>query len=94
MGPAPATAEGRAKEEPKKPEPATPLEVLQGALSLLEKAVNMRDVRLITGRLLRQTAAARKRLSAELLAAFAGAALPEGNESRARVLAALSQVRR
>ena len=46
-----AADKGKKAEEAKAPTPpAAPLDLLQACLSILEKAVNMKDVRLITGR--------------------------------------------
>ena len=73
-------------------EPVPPLQLLQSCLSILEKAVHMKDVRLITGRLLRQTAAARQRLTADIVTTFANSALPDGAPLRGKIVASLSQV--
>ena len=72
--------------------PLHPLQLLQSCLSILEKAVHMKDVRLITGRLLRQTATARQQLTAEMLTTFANSALPDGAPLRTKAVASLSQV--
>ena len=74
-------------------EPVPPLQLLQSCLSILEKAVNVKDVRLITGRLLRQTAAARQRLTADIVTTFANSALPDGAPLRGKIVASLSQVK-
>ena len=72
--------------------PLPPLQLLQSCLSILEKAVHMKDVRLITGRLLRQTAAVRQRLSKDIITTFANSALPDSAQLKGSIVASLSQV--
>ena len=73
-------------------EQATVSSALDANLALLERAVRARDTRLLIGRLLRQTAAIRKRLSHNTLVAFVRKALPPGSSTHALLTAQLDQV--
>lgn len=78
------------KAEAAKPKPGAQLSAL---LLLLERAVKVKDTKLLVGRLLRQTAAVRKQLTPEILTAFLEDALPAGHPTRIYLLAQLSKVR-
>lgn len=75
--------------------PAEPPKVqdsLKNIVALLEKSVKLKDTRMLGGRLLRQTAAARKQLTADAIADFLAAALPAGSESRGFLESRVQQV--
>ena len=65
---------------------------LDNSLKLLDRAVRIKDTRLISGRLLRQTAAIRSKLTAEILYAFIEQTLPESFSARETLLGVLQQV--
>lgn len=67
---------------------------LASILVLLEKAVSVKDTKLLLGRLLRQTAAIRKHLSRDLLKNFVQDALPANNSSSPFLLEELSKASR
>jgi hypothetical protein len=83
MAPAPTSL------EEEKPQSAA--EGLANIIALLEKAVKLKDTRLLQGRLLRQTAVVRKHLAKADLAAFLQASLP-GGEAQGLLLQAVEQV--
>ena len=89
-----AAAEAAAKppDEPPAP-PPTPIEQLRANTELLEKAVRAKETRVLSGRLLRQTAAVRRQLDAEVLAEYVREALPAVLPSRGVLLAHLSKAR-
>lgn len=82
MAPAPTSL------EEEKPQSAA--EGLANIIALLEKAVKLKDTRLLQGRLLRQTAVVRKHLAKADLAAFLQASLP-GGEAQGLLLQAVEQ---
>eukprot|EP00884_Botryococcus_braunii_P008416 jgi/Botrbrau1/17576/Bobra.0166s0020.3 len=67
-------------------------EQLKANVALLEKAVRSKDLRVIQGKLQRQTAVARKQLTPEALAAFVPEVLPPGQPARTAVLSILNKV--
>lgn len=67
-----------------------PLPVLRSNIALIEKAVAHKETRTLFGRLLRQTAAARKRLTSHELQAFLRQALP--SPAQQQLLEAVKQV--
>ena len=75
-GDAPPPAKKEDKEAP--PPPPAPLAVLRANVALIEKAVAQKEPRTLFGRVLRQTAAVRKRLTGADLATFLESALPAG----------------
>ena len=85
-----AEAAARPPDEPPAP-PPTPIEQLRANTELLEKAVRAKETRVLSGRLLRQTAAVRRQLDAEVLAGYVREALPAALPSRGVLLAHLSK---
>lgn len=83
---------GHDKEEPPGPAPVSVEAQLDNSLKLLDRAVRTKDTRLITGRLLRQIASVRGKLTSEVLHAFVAQTLPESFSARETLLAALHQV--
>jgi len=75
------------------PPPPTPIEQLRANTELLEKAVRAKETRVLSGRLLRQTAAVRRALDADTLAGYVREALPAGLPARDMLLDALSKAR-
>lgn len=67
-------------------------EQLKSNVALLEKAVRSKDLRLIQGRLHRQTAVVRRQLNPEALSAFVWEVLPQGHHARTTVLRTLYKV--
>ena len=65
---------------------------LQRNLALLEQAVALKELRLISGRLQRQTAAIRRELTAPVLQQFVQEALPQGMPTREQLLQCLHKV--
>lgn len=61
-------------------------------VSLLESAVRAKETRVLVGRLLRQTTAVRKQLTAENLADFVKNVLPRGYPGTSLLLAHLNKV--
>jgi 26S proteasome regulatory subunit N3 len=89
-----AAAEAAAKPpEAPPPPPPTPIEQLRANTELLEKAVRAKETRVLSGRLLRQTAAVRRALDADTLANYVREALPAGLPARGLLLDALSKAR-
>lgn len=68
-------------------------EALQSIVALIEKSVKSKETRLQSGRLLRQTAVARRHLGAADLAAFVKANLPEDCAAKAYLLGVVDKVR-
>ena len=85
---------GDAKEEAPGPVPPSVEAQLDSSLKLLDRAVRNKDTRLITGRLLRQTASVRSKLTAENLFRFVQQALPESFSARESLLGVLQNVSR
>ena len=77
------------KEEPLK---ASASLQLASILVLLEKAVKVKDTKLLVGRLLRQTAAVRKQLTPDVLNTFLEEALPAHHPTRSFLLEQLTKV--
>lgn len=84
---------GHDKEEPPGPAPVSVEAQLDNSLKLLDRAVRTKDTRLITGRLLRQIASVRGKLTSEVLHAFVAQTLPESFSARETLLAALHQTK-
>lgn len=82
---------GNVKEETG-PHPPSVEAQLDNSLKLLDRAVRSKDTRLISGRLLRQTAAYRSKLTAEILYSFVEQTLPESFSAREPLLGVLQQV--
>lgn len=70
----------------------TPISVLQSNVALLEKAVKLKDTRLMIGRVLRQTANIRKQLDIPLLQTFLQESLAKGLPTQGYLLDVLSKV--
>ena len=68
-------------------------EQLRRNLALLEQAVALKELRLISGRLQRQTAAVRRELSAPVLLDVVQDALPTGTPIRDQLLLHLQKVK-
>lgn len=88
---APAAANGTAA-QPVVPKAKTPAEVLRAITVLLENAVKLKETRLMSGRVMRMTAAARKQLTGEVLRNFINTTLAAEVESKAYLLSAVDQV--
>ena len=71
---------------------ATPISALKSNVTLLEKAVALKDTRLLMGRLLRQTATVRKQLDSPLLQELLQNVLPQGLATRTYLSDVLSKV--
>ena len=76
------------------PPPPKPLAVLRANAALIEKAVAQKETRTLFGRVLRQTAGVRRRLTAADLSAFLEGALPPGSPALQQLVAAVKQVLR
>ncbi len=90
-----AEAEGASPAKPEKQEdkqPPSPLLVLRSGVALIKKAVEQKETRTLFGRLLRQTAAVRRRFSAADLSAFLEGALPASSPAAAQLVEAVKQV--
>lgn len=64
-------------------------EQLSANLAILEKAVSLKETRMISGRLLRQTGAIRHQLTPKLLSAFVTKALPDQSPLKQLLLSQL-----
>ena len=84
---------GDVKEEQPGPVPISVEAQLDASLKLLERAVRSKDTRLTSGRLLRQTATVRSKLTAQNLSGFVEQTLPESFSAREVLISALQQVR-
>ena len=85
---------GNKGEEPAAPPPPPkPLAVLRANAALIEKAVAQKETRTLFGRVLRHTAAVRRRLTATDLVAFVEGALPAGSPALQQLVPAIKQVR-
>ena len=80
------------KKDKSPPEPPSAASLLQANVELIGKTVQSRETRLGLGRLMRQTAAVRKRLTPDVMAAFLSSTLPSGNATRAALESRLSEV--
>lgn len=69
-----------------------PHEVLRNVIKLLEKSVKTKETRLLTGRLLRQTATLRKHLTPELLRGFVKEFLPTDLQANGLLLSQLDKL--
>jgi 26S proteasome regulatory subunit N3 len=87
-----APAEAKKEDVAVVAKPMSVKETLQGVITLLDRAVKTKDTRLMLGRLLRQTAAARRHLTGADLAAFIKTFLPESIPARAYLLQAIEKV--
>ena len=77
------------------PEPESrlsPTDQLAANLAVLEKAVSLKETRMISGRLLRQTASIRHQLTPQMLSDFVTKALPENATMGPLLLKQLKQV--
>ena len=70
----------------------SPTDQLAANLAVLEKAVSLKETRMISGRLLRQTAAIRHQLTPQILSDFVTKALPEDATMGPILLKQLKQV--
>lgn len=85
---------GKKGEEPAAPPPPPkPLAVLRANAALIEKAVAQKETRTLFGRVLRQTAAVRRRLTAADLVSFLEGALPADSPALQQLVPAVKQVR-
>lgn len=75
------------------PAPPTVKAMLTANTSLLESAVRVKETRVLAGRLMRQTTAVRKRMTADDLSAFVREVLPHGYPGSVFLLSHLSKVR-
>jgi len=90
----PADSTAAKTEDTKKPDqPPSVSSQLAGNVSLLESAVRAKETRVLVGRLLRQTTAVRKRLTAENLADFVKSVLPQNYPGTSLLLMHLNKVR-
>lgn len=87
---APATAP---KEDKPAPAPPKPQDQLRSIVVLLENAVKLKETRLLSGRILRLTAAVRKHLTADLLRTFGDSTLSSECELKLPLLQILDEVR-
>lgn len=85
--------EKQEKEKQGAPQPPSPLAVLRSGVGLIKKAVDQKETRTLFGRLLRQTAAVRRRWTAADLCAFLEGSLPASSPASAQLLEAVKQVR-
>ncbi len=77
MQDAPAAQEPKQKEEEAVAAPPSISDQLKANVSLIEKAVRHKETRAVFGKLLRQTAAVRRELTAKDLHAFVSSTLPQ-----------------
>ena len=91
-----AEAEGAAPAKPEEQkedkQPPSPLAVLRSGVALIKKAVEQKETRTLFGRLLRQTAAVRRRFTAADLTTFLEGALPASSPAAAQLVEAVKQV--
>ena len=92
MQDAPAENGHAGKEELPGPAPLSVEAQLDNSLKLLDRAVRTKDTRLVSGRLLRQTAGVRSKLTSENLQKFVAKTLPESFSAREVLLGILQQV--
>lgn len=69
-------------------------EALQSIVALIEKSVKSKETRLQSGRLLRQTAVARRHAAAGDLGAFIATNLPDDSPAKAYLSGVVAKVRR
>ncbi len=81
------------KEADERPSPPSVKAMLAASVAVLEAAVRAKETRVLAGRLMRQTTAVRKRLTAEDLSAFVKEMLPHGYPGTSLLLLHLSKVR-
>ncbi|PSC71553.1 26S proteasome regulatory subunit [Micractinium conductrix] len=91
MAEAEAPNPDKGDQEKTTPEPQRPLVVLRGGLAVIKKAVEQKETRTLFGRLLRQTAGVRRRLTAADLTAFLNGALPQGSPVVQQLVDAVQQ---
>ena len=90
---APAEQNGSTKKgADKTPSPPTVKAMLTANVSLLESAVRAKETRVLAGRLMRQTTAVRRRMTADDLSAFVREMLPHGYPGAVLLLSHLSKV--
>ena len=75
------------------PEPPSAASLLQANVQLIGKTVQSRETRVGLGRLMRQTAAVRKRLTPDVMAAFLSSTLPPGSQTQSFLESRISRVR-
>ena len=81
-----------AKAEEAKPEPPSPSSLLQSSVELITKTVQSKETRLGLGRLMRQTATARKQLTPDVLLSFLASTLPADDATRCTLESHLQKV--
>ena len=74
------------------PSPPTVKAMLTANVALLESAVRAKETRTLAGRLMRQTTAVRKRMTADDLSAFVREMLPHGYPGAVLLLSHLNKV--
>ncbi len=79
-------------EADERPSPPSVKLMLAANVALLEVAVRAKETRVLGGRLMRQTSAVRKRLTAEDLSAFVEETLPHGYTGTSLLLSHLNKV--
>lgn len=87
-----STANGIPDKEVPQPAKLTVAAQLRANITLLERAVQTKDTRLIVGRLLRQTAAIRQQLQPSILKGLVEGVLPDSCPTRSLMMEQLSQV--
>ena len=80
-------------EADERPSPPSVKAMLAANVALLGAAVRAKETRVLAGRLMRQTTAVRKRLTAEDLSDFVKEMLPHGYPGTSLLLSHLSKVR-
>jgi len=80
------------KEADETPSPPTVKAMLAANVALLEAAVRAKETRVLAGRLMRQSTAVRKRMTADELSVFVMEMLPHGYPGTAFLLSHLSKV--
>ena len=90
---APAEQNGaKEKGSAETPAPPTVKATLTANVSLLESAVRAKETRVLAGRLMRQTTAVRKRMTADDISTFVREKLPHGYPGTVLLLSHLSKV--
>ncbi|KAL4443741.1 hypothetical protein ABPG75_011478 [Micractinium tetrahymenae] len=80
------------QQEDKQPAAPSPLAVLRSGVTLIKKAVEQKETRTLFGRVLRQTAAVRRHLTAAELTTFLEGALPTSSPAAAQLVEVVKQV--
>ncbi len=89
---APAEGEQQKQDAEQQPQPVKPLTVLRGNVRIIKNAVAEKETRTLFGRVLRQTAAVRRQLTAHDLQAFLASALPPASAAAQQLQEAVKQV--